>query len=150
MHPYTCILFVLCTSIFTGSGFHGHVGMVKIFSMWKFAARVHVYVVIGVSLSEPHTSETALQDACVCLLTDGHMLKIWVKRTDMCISNLHTCWSSVKVNNCLLLTDPYYLTPRRWIYWMRLRTLTDKARLLTDGPVKSRTLVEFTSGKGHA
>ena len=32
--------------------------------------------IIGASLSEPHTSETALQGACVCLLTDGHILKI--------------------------------------------------------------------------
>ena len=28
--------------------------------------------------------------------------------------------------------------------------MTDKGRLLTDGIIKSHTVVEFTSGKGHA
>ena len=32
----------------------------------------------------------------------------------------------------------------------RLRTLTDKGRLLIDGTVKSRTVLAFASGKGHA
>ena len=32
----------------------------------------------------------------------------------------------------------------------QLRTVTDKGRLLTDGTVKSRTVVGFTAGKGHA
>ena len=32
----------------------------------------------------------------------------------------------------------------------RLRTMTDKGRLLTDGTVKSRTVVAFALGKGHA
>ena len=31
-----------------------------------------------------------------------------------------------------------------------LRTMTDKGRLLTDGTVKSHTVVEFALGKGHA
>ena len=35
------------------------------------------------------------------------------------------------------------------IYWKRLLTMTDKGRLLIDGTVKSRTIVEFASGKGH-
>ena len=41
---------------------------------------------IGASLSEPHTSVTALQDACVCLSayvrTCGHIPKILIERTD--------------------------------------------------------------------
>jgi len=28
--------------------------------------------------------------------------------------------------------------------------MTDKGRLLTDGTIKSHTVVEFASGKGHA
>ena len=33
---------------------------------------------------------------------------------------------------------------------MRLRTMKDKDRLLTDDTVKSHTVVEFASGKGYA
>ena len=33
---------------------------------------------------------------------------------------------------------------------MWLQAMTDKGRLLTDGTVKSRIVVEFASGKGHA
>ena len=36
----------------------------------------------GASLSEPHTSETALQDACVCMSACGHTPKILIERTD--------------------------------------------------------------------
>ena len=32
--------------------------------------------VIGASLSEPHTSVTALLDACVCMFVCGHIPKI--------------------------------------------------------------------------
>ena len=31
---------------------------------------------VGASLSEPHTSVTALQDACVCMSACGHIPKI--------------------------------------------------------------------------
>ena len=33
--------------------------------------------------------------------------------------------------------------------FMQLWSITDKGRLLTDGTVKSHTVVEFTSGKGY-
>ena len=49
---------------------------------------------IGTSLSEHHTNNTALQDACVCMLVCGHIPKILIERTDMkytYISNLHMC-----------------------------------------------------------
>ena len=47
------------------------------------------------SLSEPHTSGTALQDACVCMSVCDHIPKISIEQTDTegCttyISNLHT------------------------------------------------------------
>ena len=160
MHPYTSISFVLYSNIFTGSSFHGHVGMVKKISLWKFAAHVHVYVVIGMSLSEPHTSEPALQDACVharptlarlhckthvyvCLW----MAMYWNFKLNVLMCTFQICTRAEVKRKCLLFC---YLTQHRWIYWMWLRTMTDKARLLTDGTIKSRTVVEFTSGKGHA
>ena len=41
----------------------------------------------GASLSEPHTSETAMQDTCVCmsvcLRTWGHTLKFLIQRTNI-------------------------------------------------------------------
>jgi len=45
---------------------------------------------IGASLSKPHTSRTALQDACVYLIVIIYRkfkLNEWIQR----ISNLHTC-----------------------------------------------------------
>ena len=47
--------------------------------------------VIGVSLSEPHTSVTALLDVCVCLFACDHIPKFLIERTDTYISNLDTC-----------------------------------------------------------
>ena len=45
---------------------------------------MHINGIIVVSLRELHTSETALQDACVCMSnpTCGHMPKILIERTD--------------------------------------------------------------------
>ena len=33
-------------------------------------------IIIGASLSEPHTSVTTLLDACVCMFACGHIPKI--------------------------------------------------------------------------
>ena len=54
-------------------------------------------VFVGASLSEPHTSVTALQDACVCLLAVIYRKFNWTNGyEDICrytyISNLHTCF----------------------------------------------------------
>ena len=38
--------------------------------------KIGKYAIIGASLSEPHTSVTALRRACVCLLACGHIPKI--------------------------------------------------------------------------
>ena len=37
---------------------------------------VHLMKLIGASVSEPHTSVTALRDACVCMSVCGHIPKI--------------------------------------------------------------------------
>ena len=46
----------------------------------------YAYEIIGASLSEPHTSVTALQDACVCqsayVRTGGHIPKILIERME--------------------------------------------------------------------
>ena len=179
---------------------------------------------IGVSLSEPHTSGTALQEGCVCLHT--YIQPCWPYTEYVNWTNgyegtrtFQIC-THTKVNSCSvdtwtphyrivgnfqgrklsrigekynfhgenfrgmlalpcqrtpcpqisqrkllqIATKPrnlqefspskvcniWYLAPCQWIYWMRLRTMTDKDRLLTDDTVKSRTVVEFASGKGHA
>ena len=48
-----------------------------------------------------------------------------------------------KANLCSVKVDTMnYLTPRQWIYWMRLWIMTEKGRVLTDGTVKSHTVVE--------
>ena len=64
------------------------------------------------------------------------------------------------------LPDPFPLVERVWpyettnerslerrrlklMYAWQLLTMIDKDRLLTDGTVKSRTVVEFASGKAH-
>ena len=56
---------------------------------------LHAFSIFGASLSEPHTSVTALLDPCVCmyvcLFACGHILKILIERTDTYISNLDTC-----------------------------------------------------------
>ena len=46
------------------------------------AYRMFTSAIIGVSLSEPHTSGTALQDECVCMSACGHIPKISIERTD--------------------------------------------------------------------
>ena len=64
-----------------------------------FLPSMYLYhnVIIGVSLSEPHTSVTALQDACVCmsvclLVAIYRKFKLnKQKRRYTYISNLHTC-----------------------------------------------------------
>ena len=54
------------------------------------------YRLIGASLSEPHTSVTALQDACVCLLAAIYRKFKLNEYEDIrrytYISNLHTCF----------------------------------------------------------
>ena len=50
---------------------------------------VAFHTLIGASLSEPHTSMTALQDACVCIYIHvflrmcGHIPKIYIEQTKM-------------------------------------------------------------------
>ena len=52
---------------------------------------VHLMKLIGASVSEPHTSVTALRDACVCMSVCGHIPKIKFNKG---ISTLHTCSSN--------------------------------------------------------
>jgi len=73
---------------------------------------------------------TALFDACVRLRVGKHRKFKLSER----ISNLHVL-KQIHVNS----------TPMK----ARLRTMTDKGRLLTDRTIKSRTVVAFASGKGH-
>ena len=84
--------------------------------------------IIGVSLSEPHTSMTALLDVSVCL-------RVGVYRKFKLSEGFQIC-TRTKTNSCSMKA--------------RLQTMADKGRLLTDGTVKSRTVVEFASGKGNA
>ena len=78
------------------------------------------------SWSEPHTSVTALQDACVCMSVCPRTY-VWPYTENfnstngyryMYISNLNTCWSKALQNSkfnvqCKLTLR--YLTPRQWI-----------------------------------
>ena len=101
---------------------------------YNYASFDFLWHIIGVSLSEPHTSVTALLDACVCMY-----VCLWPytenlnERTDFkfahVLKQIHVRWTNS--------------TPMK----ARLRTMTDKGRLLTDGTVKSRTVVAFASGK---
>ena len=57
----------------------------------------HTSFVVGASLSKLHTSSTALQDVCVCLLRTERMaiyrkfkLNKWIRKC-MYILNLHMC-----------------------------------------------------------
>ena len=77
------------------------------------------------SLSEPHTSVTALQDACVCMSVCmwPHIENLnWINGYD----GTHTfqIYTHAKAlqNSCLTQWTPHYWTPRQWIYWMRQRT----------------------------
>ena len=46
---------------------------------------------IGASLSEPHTSVTALLDACVCMYVCLHVAIYRKFKLSKRVSNLHTC-----------------------------------------------------------
>ena len=41
----------------------------------SFSSKLCLHALIGASLSEPHASRTALQDACLCLFVCGHILE---------------------------------------------------------------------------
>ena len=50
--------------------------------------------IVGASLSEPHTSVTALLDACVCMCRVCLRVAIYRKfKLSERISNLHTCYN---------------------------------------------------------
>ena len=77
--------------------------------------------------------EPAMQNACVCLCVAIYWNLNWVNWFQICT---HAKTNSCSVNSMLMK--------------VRLWTMTDKGRLLTDGTVKSRTVVAFAPGKGHA
>ena len=86
---------------------------------------------IVASLSDPHTSMTALLDACVCL-------RVAIYRKFKLSERFHIC-TRAKTNLCLV----NYSTPMK--VW--LRTMTDKGRLLTDSTVKSHTVVALLQAR---
>ena len=91
---------------------------------------------VGASLSESHTSVTALH-TCVCM---SACLLVAIYRKFQLNEQMF------KFAHVLKQIHVQWTNSRRW---KRLRTMTDKGRLFTDGAVKSRTVVEFASGKGH-
>ena len=68
--------------------------------------------IIEVSLSEPPTTGTALQDTCVCLseaIYRKFKLNKWVQRFQIC--------TRAKVLSPESSHDgPHYVTPHQWIY----------------------------------
>ena len=108
---------------------------------------------IGASLSEPHTSVTALQVACTCMSSTYIREAIYRKlklneRIYGGARPFQICTHAKALMFRMKLTQwtPRYLTGSTEC----MRTMTDKDRLFTDDIVKSLTVVEFTSGKGHA
>ena len=78
---------------------------------------------------ELHTS-TALQDVCMSSTTIPYTKN---ERADTKFADTLKHKSS---------SNPHYLTPRRWIYWMWLQTTTDKGWLLTDGTIINKNKEE--------
>ena len=95
---------------------------------WNLNVPIQIHIngnVIGTSLSEPHTSVTALQDLCLCMYVCGHIPKIFIERTETKAFQLCTHALQIQIFNgqCQLTWwTPHYPTPHRWIYWVQQRT----------------------------
>ena len=109
--------------------------------LYVYINHVLVYIlvwIIGASLSRPHTSEIALQDACVCMSACGHILKILIERMEtkvhvhfkfvhvLKLFEIHvqcklTWWTShyLTPRQWMRQRTPHCVTQRQWIYWVR-------------------------------
>ena len=82
----------------------------------------------------PRWGEPALLDVCVCMY-----VCVW------------PCTENLIEQTGFKFAHVLKQIPVRWTNSMPMKAwLIDKGRLLTDSTVKSRTVVAFASGKGHA
>ena len=95
--------------------------------------------VIGASLSEPHTSVTALQDACTCMSGSKSVHKVIYRKFKL-NERIRFCthakglqkWFMFKLfmfSEKLTRWMPHYLIQRWWMYLMNLLSVRDKLRL---------------------